>query len=194
MTIVLNKFIHPGLQLTFARRLTVGTRHACSHHIFVPMHDMNPPRLSSLSSSAASYIDDSQSLTDESLSQGRPAGSSRPSSDHRTSTPSSWYAELATEPPRAEDFIIYDDHIHDNQNYSLDGQSVSQSSDVSGFINETLPTDEELAAAGDFLLYDADRKPCTFKSLYTGPDNEGTRQLIVFIRHFYCGVCILCLP
>lgn len=145
---------------------------------------------SSCSSSGASYIDDSQSMTDQSTPQGRPSDSSY-APGCRTSTPASWYAALASEPPRAEDFIIYDNHDHTSMQ---DSQSLSQSSDIEAVASERLPTDEELEVAGDFLLYDADKKPHTFKSLYSGPEHEGTRQLIVFIRHFFCGVCSLPFP
>lgn len=50
-----------------------------------------------------------------------------------------------------------------------------------------LPEAKTLSEAGDVLIKDKDGKELPLKSLYTDqPGDE--RQLIVFIRHFYCGV------
>ncbi|KXT02722.1 hypothetical protein AC578_5430 [Pseudocercospora eumusae] len=51
-----------------------------------------------------------------------------------------------------------------------------------------LPSPQALAQAGDLKIKDQDGNEIPFKQLYTGKaDNE--RQLIIFIRHFFCGSC-----
>ncbi|KAF7196419.1 Peroxiredoxin-like 2C [Pseudocercospora fuligena] len=51
-----------------------------------------------------------------------------------------------------------------------------------------LPSPQTLAQAGDLKIKDKDGNEIPFKDLYTGKaDNE--RQLIIFIRHFFCGSC-----
>lgn len=56
-----------------------------------------------------------------------------------------------------------------------------------------LPDPKKLSEAGEVLIKDKDGKDVPFKSLYTDkPADE--RQLIVFIRHFFCGVSPAHLP
>lgn len=50
-----------------------------------------------------------------------------------------------------------------------------------------LPDPKALEAAGDFDITDENGNKIAFKSLFTGKP-EGERQLIIFIRHFFCGV------
>lgn len=50
-----------------------------------------------------------------------------------------------------------------------------------------LPTEAALSEAGEIMIKDKDGKEIPLKSLYTGkPADE--RQLLIFIRHFFCGV------
>lgn len=50
-----------------------------------------------------------------------------------------------------------------------------------------LPTPEALEEASEIKIKDKDGNEVAFKSLFIGkPESE--RQLIVFIRHFFCGV------
>lgn len=50
-----------------------------------------------------------------------------------------------------------------------------------------LPTEAALSEAGEIMIKDKDGKEIALKSLYTGkPADE--RQLLIFIRHFFCGV------
>lgn len=49
-----------------------------------------------------------------------------------------------------------------------------------------LPDEKTLATVGDTQILAADGSTLPFKSFYTG-DNASTRQLIIFIRHFFCG-------
>lgn len=50
------------------------------------------------------------------------------------------------------------------------------------------PTTAELAKAGDLPLLDAEGKSYTFKSIYE--DTSVDRHLIIFVRHFFCSVCM----
>ncbi|KAM3418457.1 hypothetical protein BST61_g4443 [Cercospora zeina] len=51
-----------------------------------------------------------------------------------------------------------------------------------------LPSQATLDEVGEINIKDKDGKEVPFKSLYTGkPANE--RQLVIFIRHFFCGSC-----
>lgn len=50
-----------------------------------------------------------------------------------------------------------------------------------------LPDAKAMGEAGEILIKDKDGKEFPLKSLYTDkPKDE--RQLIIFIRHFHCGV------
>ncbi|PPJ54207.1 hypothetical protein CBER1_01062 [Cercospora berteroae] len=51
-----------------------------------------------------------------------------------------------------------------------------------------LPSQATLDEVGEINIKDKDGKEVPLKSLYTGkPANE--RQLIIFVRHFFCGSC-----
>jgi hypothetical protein len=54
-------------------------------------------------------------------------------------------------------------------------------------VNDTLPTAAELEALKDVLLFSADGSSRTFGSLLDGT-NSKNRQLVLFVRHFFCGV------
>lgn len=56
--------------------------------------------------------------------------------------------------------------------------------------NNMLPTMSTIHNVEDFQVLDKDGKSRPFKSLYTGP-NVPRRVLVIFIRHFFCGVCKL---
>ena len=56
--------------------------------------------------------------------------------------------------------------------------------------SNNLPTRADLDAAGEHPVYDLEGRAHPFKSLYSGPRHEGQRQLIIFLRHFYCGVSL----
>ncbi len=56
--------------------------------------------------------------------------------------------------------------------------------------NHDLPTAAALREIDDLVVLDAEGKAHTFKSLYT----SAPRVLIIFIRHFFCGVRIAFRP
>lgn len=62
--------------------------------------------------------------------------------------------------------------------------------DFEGTVNVTndIPTEKELQRVEDMLLLDADGVSRPFKELYQAP-MVAPRQLIIFIRHFFCGNC-----
>ena len=61
-------------------------------------------------------------------------------------------------------------------------------------VNNDLPTATDLAKVADLVVLGADGTSRPFKSLYTG-HGVPKRVLIIFIRHFFCGVGVsLVLP
>lgn len=61
--------------------------------------------------------------------------------------------------------------------------------DFEGTVHVTndLPTEKELSKVEDLLILDAQGKSRPFKELYDA-SGVAPRQLIIFIRHFFCGV------
>ncbi|KAI4150627.1 MAG: hypothetical protein L6R39_002226 [Caloplaca ligustica] len=56
--------------------------------------------------------------------------------------------------------------------------------------NDNPPTKKDLEKVAELPVLDVHGKPHSFKSLYTTDDqNEGSRVLVIFIRHFFCGNC-----
>jgi hypothetical protein len=51
-----------------------------------------------------------------------------------------------------------------------------------------VPSDEAWEQAGEVNLYDSDGRTRPFKSIYSGAEAVGEQQLIIFVRHFFCGV------
>lgn len=74
---------------------------------------------------------------------------------------------------------------------SFDG--VDPSMDFVGDVNTNndIPSQEVLKKVESMIVLDRDGKTRPFKSLYSGP-NVARRVLVIFIRHFFCGVS--CLP
>ncbi len=78
---------------------------------------------------------------------------------------------------------------------SLEDEDLSR--DVLFSHPEKLPTQAELDQIADLTISGPDGEVRTFRSLYAVPEgeegtaegNKTTRTLIVFIRHFFCGVC-----
>lgn len=54
-------------------------------------------------------------------------------------------------------------------------------------VNNDLPTEKDLKKVDDLLVLDAQGQSRPFKDLYKAP-HVAPRQLIIFIRHFFCGV------
>ena len=65
----------------------------------------------------------------------------------------------------------------------------SDSADQHEHITDECPDRATLAAAYNIPIYAADGSPMPFGQLYHPATAHHTRQLIIFIRHFYCGAC-----
>lgn len=65
----------------------------------------------------------------------------------------------------------------------------SDSADQHEHISDECPDRATLAAAYNIPIYAADGTPMPFGQLYHQATAQHTRQLIIFIRHFYCGAC-----
>lgn len=55
-------------------------------------------------------------------------------------------------------------------------------------VNNDIPTAKDFERVGDLLVLDAEGESRPFKSLFDAPQ-IAPRQLIIFIRHFFCGNC-----
>ncbi|KAF2015146.1 hypothetical protein BU24DRAFT_410819 [Aaosphaeria arxii CBS 175.79] len=55
-------------------------------------------------------------------------------------------------------------------------------------VNDDLPSQATLDKVGDLVILDSAGQSRPFKELYSGP-GVAPRQLIIFIRHFFCGNC-----
>jgi hypothetical protein len=58
---------------------------------------------------------------------------------------------------------------------------------------DELPSATLLSKIASYPVLDRDGKEHKFQDLYAGPDAT-ERTLIVFVRHFFCGVCHPFLP
>ena len=54
-------------------------------------------------------------------------------------------------------------------------------------VNDDIPSEKDLTRVSDMLVLDAEGQSRPFKEIYDAP-HRAPRQLIVFIRHFFCGV------
>lgn len=53
--------------------------------------------------------------------------------------------------------------------------------------HRALPSEKTVADAGEILIKDKDGNQLALKSVWSGKA-QNERQLIIFIRHFFCGV------
>lgn len=65
---------------------------------------------------------------------------------------------------------------------------MAKTEDVKDVAIDTPPSAETLNKISEFTVLDRKGEKHTFKSIYDGPGSDG-RVLVVFIRHFFCGVC-----
>ncbi|KAL1297367.1 hypothetical protein AAFC00_004907 [Neodothiora populina] len=52
-----------------------------------------------------------------------------------------------------------------------------------------LPPESRVIEAGELPVFDSDGKPHKFRSLWDRREPTERRNIIVFIRHFFCGMC-----
>lgn len=55
--------------------------------------------------------------------------------------------------------------------------------------HDTPPSVKELQKVENYKVLDSKGDSHTFKSIYDGPQSTA-RVLVIFIRHFFCGVCV----
>jgi hypothetical protein len=55
-------------------------------------------------------------------------------------------------------------------------------------ITDNCPDATMLEEAGEIPIYDSEGNSRPFKSLYSGDEAIGEQQLVIFVRHFFCGV------
>ncbi|OJD35251.1 thioredoxin-like protein [Diplodia corticola] len=56
-------------------------------------------------------------------------------------------------------------------------------------VSDDCPSEKSLQEAGDTIIYDVDGIGRPFKNFFQGDMAIGQRQLVLFVRHFYCGAC-----
>lgn len=54
-------------------------------------------------------------------------------------------------------------------------------------VNNDIPSEDDLKKVEDMLVLDAQGRGRPFKDLYKG-EGVAPRQLVIFVRHFFCGV------
>ena len=75
---------------------------------------------------------------------------------------------------------------------STDHDHVDNTAEFAGDINTNneIPSLETLKKIQDYTVLDKDGKSLPFRNIISGP-NVARRVLVIFIRHFFCGVSLL---
>jgi hypothetical protein len=76
-------------------------------------------------------------------------------------------------------------HKHSDEHLDNIDSTIEFEGDVN--TNNDLPTQATLNKIENLPILDKDGKSLPFKNLYTGP-GVTRRVLIIFVRHFFCGV------
>jgi hypothetical protein len=86
----------------------------------------------------------------------------------------------------------HDDHDHSNMNV-VDADEwfarFRSDLDLSEPVSDECPDRATLAAAYNIPIYNADGTLMPFGQIYHPASATHQRQLVIFIRHFYCGAC-----
>lgn len=56
-------------------------------------------------------------------------------------------------------------------------------------LSDNLPDAKAMELAGDIPIFDSEGNSRSFKSIYSGELAIGEQQMVLFVRHFYCGAC-----
>jgi len=121
-----------------------------------------------------SYSSARSALTSQSLDDQRP-----PSLSY--SAPSTVATSLPHHPSDCENGECYLDR-------DLEEETPTEQDEAWIGLADELPAAAMLAKAGEIPILSANGLSRPFKSLWEGPQHIGQRQLIIFIRHFYCAV------
>jgi len=112
--------------------------------------------------------------------------SSRNTSSHpltpSTSGETSWFKDAAQIPPSPSD-----GSGDLSCQFDADDWFAQFHEDID--VSDDFPSQSDIEFAGDVPIFDAAGRSRAFRSLYTIGDAVGERQMIIFIRHFYCGAC-----
>lgn len=57
-------------------------------------------------------------------------------------------------------------------------------------ISDNLPDAQAVESAGEIPIFDSEGNSRPFKSIYSGELAIGEQQMVLFVRHFFCGVSI----
>jgi len=158
-----------------------------------------PPRLDSLSLDA--FPSPPSSRSSPSNSNYTTASSSSPTStvtsntSHgttRSSNDESWFVDDSK--PASPDFE-HNEHnfrdsamTYDSCQFDADDWFAQFRGDID--ISDTPPAHSSVERAGNVPVFDSAGNSRPFKSLFSIGEAVGDRQLIIFIRHFFCGVSL----
>lgn len=123
-------------------------------------------------------------LSDDSLDLLEPPSSSgRDSNDTHSTAPTS-HPSCRSNDCGGHNHVRFEEHT---QEFDYDDYFNKFREDVN--VSVDCPGRSFLETVSQIPVYDKDNKPRSFGSLWSGPTAIGERQLIIFVRHFYCGAC-----
>lgn len=61
-------------------------------------------------------------------------------------------------------------------------------------VSDNLPDAKAVESAGDIAIFDSEGNSRPFKSIYSGDLAIGEQQMVLFVRHFFCGVSFYLFP
>ncbi|TID19723.1 hypothetical protein E2P81_ATG06890 [Venturia nashicola] len=56
-------------------------------------------------------------------------------------------------------------------------------------VSDNLPDAKAIESAGEIPIFDSEGNSQPFKSIYSGDLAIGEQQMVLFVRHFFCGAC-----
>ncbi|KAF2227535.1 AhpC/TSA antioxidant enzyme-domain-containing protein [Elsinoe ampelina] len=172
-----------------------GARSTARPHIRLDQFDEHPfsyPYLNTIASSSSS-ANESPTTSHPPVSSISPPSQRSSHTSFETSYETSWFVDEDSKPPTPPSIHGNDSVITHNTSFDdscqFDTNDWFAQFDGQLDISDDPPSREALQSAGEIPVYDAAGNSRPFKSLYSLGDVVGDRQLIIFIRHFYCGAC-----
>lgn len=83
---------------------------------------------------------------------------------------------------------------HDERPLGANSDPATQEFQGDVKVSTALPSESTLERTADLPVFDVEGKTVSFKSLYWANGNESKKVMIIFIRHFFCGVSIVDTP